>query len=311
MEEMRKVYAKTVELLYENDKNVFALEADLSSSMSTGGLKEKLGNNYINVGIMEANMIGIASGLNLCGGYAFVHSFGQFIARRAYDQLFISLAYAGCNACLVGSDAGVSAEHNGGTHMTFEDMGIIRNIPNIYIYDVCDPLQLKKILEDSYNNKRLVYIRTFRKAGKFSIYNSIDEIGDGATLLKDKGNITLIATGLAVHECIEAAKKLEDSGINVKVIDVHRIKPLNEKFVLNVIENDDVVITCENHSINNGLGSTIAELLSEKCPKKLVRLGVNNRFGQVGTLDYLLKDYNFDSDYIVNTIKSLKNNKNY
>ncbi len=139
--EMRKQYANILQELYEHDKNVFALEADLSSSMATAGLKKTMGSNYINVGIMEANMVGVAAGINVAGGVCFVHSFGQFIARRALDQVFVSLAYAKVHCVLVGSDAGVSAEHNGGTHMTFEDSGIMRTIPGVCIYDVSDPVQ--------------------------------------------------------------------------------------------------------------------------------------------------------------------------
>lgn len=165
--EMRQAYAKVVGDLYaEHPGEIYALEADLSSSMSTSGLAEVMGANYVNVGIMEAHMVSLAAGLNLTGGFAFAHSFGQFLARRAMDQIFVSLAYAGLSGCLVGSDAGVTAEHNGGTHMTFEDMGIVRVIPKATVYEVSDPVEFEHALRDAYARKGLTYIRTIRKAPK-------------------------------------------------------------------------------------------------------------------------------------------------
>lgn len=297
--EMRKSYAKTVEKLFKKDSNIFALEADLSSSMSTSGLKEIMGKNYINLGIMEANMIGVASSINLAGGYCFVHSFGQFLTRRAMDQIFISLGYSKLSACLVGSDAGVTAEHNGGTHMTFEDVGILRIIPNIEIYDVCDPVQFNKVLEYAYESKKLIYIRTARKKQELAIYSEETKFENtGANILKKGKSITILACGIEVKEALEAADKLEKHGIYAEVIDVYRIKPLNEEVILKSAQKTGRVITCENHSINNGLGSSVAELLSEKYPIKVKRIGINNRFGQVGKQDYLMKEYNLTADDI-------------
>lgn len=299
--EMRLSYAQTIEEIFINDKNVYALEADLSSAMATSRLKDSMGSNYINLGIMEANMLGVASGINLGGGYCFVHSFGQFLTRRAYDQLFVSLAYAGLKACLVGSDAGVSAEHNGGTHMTFEDMGIVRNIPGIKIYDVCDPIEFNKVLKESYESNSLAYIRTFRKKGE-PVYKDSNDIGDGCTVLNQGKTVTIIASGLAVQECIHAVQELRKKGLDPTLLDCYRVKPLNKNIILDNIKNADLVITCENHSIINGLGSSIAELICENNPKRLVRMGIRDRFGQVGQQRYLLSNYGFDKETIVERV---------
>lgn len=300
--EMREIYANTVEHLYKNDDNVYALEADLSNAMSTKKLKDIMGKNYVDLGIMEANMIGVASGINLAGGYAFVHSFGQFLTRRAMDQIFISLAYSNLSACLVGSDSGVTAEHNGGTHMSFEDMAILRVIPNINIYDVCDPIEFEYVLKKAYKQKQLAYIRTARKQPEINIYGANEKFEDdkGAKVLKTGSDVSLLACGIEVGEAVKASEKLRQKGIDAEVIDVYRIKPLDENTILQSAKKTKKIVTCENHSIIGALGSAVAELLSEKEPTQLKRVGIKDKFGQVGQIDYLKKEYRISCDDIVN-----------
>lgn len=304
--EMRKAYAKTIEELYQNDKNIFALEADLSGSMSTASLKSIMGENYLNLGIMEANMISVAVGINLAGGYCYIHSFGQFLARRAMDQIFISMAYAGLKGCLVGSDSGVTAEHNGGTHMTFEDMGIIRTIPGVEIYDVCDPVELSKILKEARNKNVLTYIRTARKKASRDIYSDEEIFSEsGAKVLREGNDVTILACGIEVNEALKAADRLSNEGIEAEVIDCYRIKPIDEDIVLKSAEKTGKVVTCENHNVMNGLGSAVAELLSEKLPTKMYRIGVREKFGQVGKLDYLMKEYKLTDKDIEEAVNRL------
>lgn len=304
--EMRKAYAKTIEELYQNDKNIFALEADLSGSMSTASLKSIMGENYLNLGIMEANMISVAAGINLAGGYCYIHSFGQFLARRAMDQIFISMAYAGLKGCLVGSDSGVTAEHNGGTHMTFEDMGIIRTIPGVEIYDVCDPVELSKILKEARNKNVLTYIRTARKKASRDIYSDEEIFSEsGAKVLREGNDVTILACGIEVNEALKAADRLSNEGIEAEVIDCYRIKPIDEDIVLKSAEKTGKVVTCENHNVMNGLGSAVAELLSEKLPTKMYRIGVREKFGQVGKLDYLMKEYKLTDKDIEEAVNRL------
>lgn len=291
--EMRQAYARTVEALHaEHPGEIYALEADLSSSMSTAGLAELMGPNYVNVGIMEAHMVSAAAGINLAGGYAFAHSFGQFIARRAMDQVFVSLAYAGLSACLVGSDSGVTAEHNGGTHMTFEDMGIIRVIPNVTLYDVSDQVQLEAAMRKAYQNKGLTYIRTIRKAPKRQLYPIGTDFGDaGARVLRSGNDVSLFACGIEVAEALEAADLLAAKGISAEVVDVYRIKPLDAEVLLDSVRRTGAAVTAENHNVTNGLGSAVAELLGEHQPTPQYRVGVRDQFGQVGTTAYLTEFY--------------------
>lgn len=294
--ELRKAYAATVVRLHEQfPDEVFALEADLSTSMATDGLKEVMGEHYVNVGIMEAHMIGTAAGLSAVGGFAFVHSFGQFLTRRAMDQIFVSLAYAQLDACLVGSDAGVTAEHNGGTHMTFEDMGIVRVIPGIHVYDVCSPVQLAAVLTQAHQRKGLTYVRTQRKAPAMEVYpDGFSAADSGAVVLREGLDVSLFACGIEVPEALAAADLLAERGISAEVVDVFRVKPLDEKVLLDSARRTGAVVTCENHNVINGLGSAVAELLGENLPTPMRRVGVRERFGQVGTTDYLLQQYGLD-----------------
>ncbi|MEL4358224.1 MULTISPECIES: transketolase family protein [unclassified Luteococcus] len=291
--ELRKAYAQTVEELFrEFPEEIYALEADLSSSMSTDRLAEPMGEHYVNVGIMEAHMIGTAAGLAAVGGYAFVHSFGQFLTRRAMDQIFVSLAYAQLGACLVGSDAGVTAEHNGGTHMTFEDMGIVRVIPGIHVYDVCSPVQLAAVLREAHRRRGLTYVRTQRKAPAVEVYpEGFGAAEAGAVVLREGSDVSLLACGIEVSEALAAADLLAEQGISAEVVDVFRVKPLDETVVLGSARRTGAVITCENHNVINGLGSAVAELLAEQLPTPLYRIGVREQFGQVGTTAYLLEHY--------------------
>lgn len=296
---LRDVYSNCIYEIASKDNDVYVLEADLSSSMATNKLREKLGSQYVNVGIMESNMVGVASGISLAGGFSFSHTFAQFMTRRAFDQIFISLGYSKQNACLVGSDAGVSAEFNGGTHMPFEDIALMNTIPNCTIYDVSDGYQLKYALENSYKNKGLTYIRTIRKENS-AIYSEVEDFSDGIKVFAEKkdSDVVILACGIMVSEALKAKEILEEKGIGVKVIDVFRLKPLNEVAILNELKDFDKVIVCENHSINGGLNSIISLLLSNNMPKLVKSVAVND-FGQVGTIDYLKEFYHLTYNDII------------
>lgn len=305
--ELRKAYAATVEQLWrEHPEQVYALEADLSSSMSTIGLRDIMGPHYLDVGIMEAHMIATAAGLSVVGGYAYVHSFGQFLTRRAMDQIFVSLAYARLSACLVGSDAGVTAEHNGGTHMTFEDMGIVRLIPGIHVYDVCSPVQLAHVLRQARERGGLTYVRTQRKAAETDVYPDGHAFGEaGAIVLREGTDVTLLACGIEVPEAMVAAEQLAAQGISAEVVDVFRVKPLDVDVILGSVRKTGAVVTCENHNVQNGLGSAVAELLGEELPTPMRRVGVREQFGQVGTTRYLMEQYGIDAAGMVAAVQEV------
>ncbi|WP_348921843.1 transketolase family protein [Enterococcus rotai] len=287
--EMRQVYTKTILALAEKDQKVVALEADLASSMGTSKLKEQLGKRYINVGIMEAEEMGAAAGLAVTGFTPFIHTFAPFATRRSFDQVFLSLGYAKNHAVIVGTDPGVTAEMNGGTHMPFEDVALMRVIPGNHIYEVSDPYQFKAILEYAHTAKGLFYIRTIRKQAT-SLYTGEEDFSKGYCKLKDGTDGTIFASGIMVEEALQAATDLEKLGLSVQVIDLFRIKPMNEEIVIEAAKLGPIV-TAENHNVIGGLGSAVAEIVTENHPVKMKRIGVKEQFGQVGKLEYLKEVY--------------------
>ncbi|EOH93347.1 hypothetical protein UAW_02595 [Enterococcus haemoperoxidus ATCC BAA-382] len=287
--EMRQVYTETILALAEKDQKVVALEADLASSMGTSKLKEQLGKHYINVGIMEAEEMGAAAGLAVTGFTPFIHTFAPFATRRSFDQVFLSLGYAKNHAVIVGTDPGVTAEMNGGTHMPFEDVALMRVIPGNNIYEVSDPYQFKAILEYAHTAKGLFYIRTIRKQAT-SLYTGEEDFSKGYVKLKEGTAGTIFASGIMVEEALQAAVDLEEQGISVQVIDLFRIKPMNEEIVIEAAKMGPVV-TAENHNVIGGLGSAVAEIVAENHPVKMKRIGVKEQFGQVGKMEYLKEVY--------------------
>lgn len=300
--ELREVYVETVRDIALNDDNVFVLEADLATSMGTDTLKHELGNRYINVGIAEGQAICVAAGIAAAGGVAFVHSFASFLTRRAFDQIFISLAYAKQHAILIGSDAGITTETNGGTHMCFEDMALMRSIPNAYVYDISDTISLEEVLRYSYTKKGLHYIRTARKKVDKLYDNKNVDIEKGYSILKRGKDITLMVSGILAGEALKAADLLAEYSIDVQVVNIHKVKPIPCDIVQASIKKG-VIFTLENHNVIGGLGSAIAEYTSAHSPVYVYRMGVQNQFGQVGKLDYLKNVYGLDFVSIADTIR--------
>lgn len=304
--EMRKVYSDFLANNVDNSKNIAVLEADLSSSMSTNTLKELFGSRYINVGIMEQEMIGVAAGMSLLGYKPYIHTFGPFASRRVYDQVFVSLGYAKLNATIVGSDAGVSAEMNGGTHMPFEELALMRLIPNAHVYEVSDDVQFEAVLEETLKLEGLKYIRTTRKA-PYPIYKGDEDFSKGYSVLQSGKDVAIVASGIMVEQSLKAAEELKKDDINVTVVDVFRIKPLNKDLI--ELLSGKTVFTAENHNRAGGLGGAICELLSTRVDTSVHRIGVDESFGQVGQMNYLMGIYGLTSEHIVNNIYEVLKNE--
>ncbi|MCK9639960.1 MAG: transketolase family protein [Prolixibacteraceae bacterium] len=308
--EMRAVYAQTLIKLAEEDDRIVLLEADLMKATGTTVFKNKFPDRIFNVGVAEANMVGIAAGLSAGGKIPFAASFGCFASRRAYDQFFISANYAQQNVKLVGTDPGISAAFNGGTHMPFEDAGIMRNIPKLVVFEPCDPVSLGKLIIQSAKHKGSTYMRLHRKAARV-LYpeNEEFELGKGKVLV-DGTDVTIIATGvIMVNEALAAQEQLEKEGISAAVIDMHTIKPIDTELVSRYAKKTGAIITCENHQVINGLGSAVAETLSENNPTLMKRIGINDEFGEVGTQDYLQERFLLTAENITNSAKELLNKK--
>lgn len=303
--EMRELFSNEIEKIMNENDNIVILNADLAKPNGFGNLQKKYPEKVINVGIAEQNMACIAAGMSSYGYIPFICTFTPFASRRICDQIAISICYAKQNVKIIGTDPGISAEYNGGTHMSMEDIGVLRSIPNMVIFEPVDNNQLRNLLPQIIDYKGPVYIRMFRKTTpdifsedeKFNLFKS--------KIIKSGEDVSIFCSGIMVSEVLEANKELEKLGINAEIINVHTIKPLDEETVINSAKKTKAVVTAENHNIIGGLRSAIAETLSESCPVPLRSIGVRDTFGQVGKMPFLKETYNMTSGDIVNAVLSV------
>lgn len=308
--DMRQVYTDTLIELAKENENICVLEADLMSATGTKAFKEAYPERFFNVGVAEANMVGVASGLSSEGKIPFAATFGTFASRRVFDQFFLSSNYAQLNVKLVGTDPGITAQFNGGTHMPFEDIGMMRLIPNLTIVEPSDNISCRALVRLIADHKGSCYVRMHRK-GSQSLYKEDQSftLGKG-NVLQDGDDITLIASGFVmVPEALKAAKILEKEGIKAAVIDMHTIKPLDNDLVLEYAKKSGAIVTCENHQVKGGLGGAVAELLGEQYPTHMGRIGSKDKFGQVGTLEFLMDEYKLTAQDIVDTAREVLRKK--
>jgi len=306
---MRDTYCETMIELASKDKRIVHLDADLLSCISMVPFQKKFPERTFDLGIQEANMIGTAAGLSAAGLIPFAHSFAPFASRRCYDQIFMSCAYAKLNVRIIGSDPGITAAFNGGTHMPFEDMGILRNIPDITIIEPADAVMLRDMIIQTAGMYGVFYIRMLRKnAVKIYEEGSAFEIGKGVTLKEGK-DVSIIATGIMVKEALDAAEELAKEGISAKVINMFTLKPIDSELIIKSAEETGAIVTAENHNIINGLGSAVSEVLSENIPVPLERVGIRDVFGQVGPVNYLREAYDLTSDEIIARVKKVLKRK--
>ena len=304
--ELRMVVVDTLKELMQQDERIVALDADLGGASGWTTLEGTSKERFINVGIAEANMVGTAAGLSLTHYIPFIHTFGPFATRRVFDQMFISGGYAGNTINVYGSDPGFAAGPNGGTHTTWEDVALMRMVPHAIICDAADDVQMAWIIRTFSQLQGVHYVRGNRKA-VHQVYapNSTFELGKG-NLLQEGTDILLIAAGQLVYETLQVAKQLAKEGHSVAVIDMFTIKPLDKELVLAQSKGKKFIVTIENHSINGGLGSAVAETLAENGEGiPLKRIGVNERFGQVGTPDFLQAEFCLTADKIYEQIQPM------
>lgn len=250
-------------------------------------------------------MIGVAAGLSSRGFIPFTHTFGPFASRRACDQIFMSCAYAKQNVKVVGSDPGITAALNGGTHMPFEDLGIMSTIPEMTVVEACDAVSLGKIVRLAKETYGTWYIRLHRKPAPV-IYEAESEFAVGKScLLREGTDVTIFAIGYLVAEALKAADLLAAEGISARVVDMWCLKPLDEAAVVAAAKETGAIVTAENHNIRNGLGSAVASALALNCPAPLEMVGVQDEFGEVGQVDYLAKRFNLTADEIVAKTKKV------
>lgn len=284
---LRDFYVETMHQILQADENVVTMDADLMGSMGLQPVMEQFPQRVLNVGIQEANMIGMGAGMSNLGKKPYIHTFAAFASRRDFDQIFISGAYAGNPLKVIGSDPGICSKYNGGTHMPFEDIAMMRTIPGVAIFEVTDGTMFARVLKMVKDYPGVVYIRTDRLAA-IKVYDSAStfEIGKG-NVLKDGSDVTLIAAGFLVAEALKAAELLAKENISAAVIDIFSIKPIDRELITQYAQKTGAVVTAENHNINGGLGDAVAAVLSENCPTYLKKIAVDEAFGEVGSLEYL------------------------
>ena len=301
----RESYGNALTALGREHDNLVVLDADLAEATKTGIFKKEFPERHIDCGIAEANMIGIAAGLASCGKVPFCSSFAMFAAGRTFEQIRNSVGYPHLNVKIGATHAGISVGEDGATHQCNEDIALMRTIPGMTIINPSDDIEAKAAVKAAYEMEGPVYLRFGRLA--VPVINDREdyhfEIGKGV-VLQEGTDLTIIATGLEVNEAMEAAKLLAQGGIRAEVINMHTIKPLDAELVARAAAKTGKVVTVEEHSIIGGLGSAVAEVLAEKQPAKLLRIGVEDRFGESGPAVKLLEKYGLDAAGIYNKIKT-------
>lgn len=301
----RESYGKAlVELAKEHD-DIVVLDADLAAATKTGIFKKEFPDRHINCGIAEANMMGIAAGLSTCGKVPFASTFAMFAAGRAFEQIRNSVGYPHLNVKIGATHAGISVGEDGATHQCNEDIALMRTIPGMTIINPCDDIEAKAAVKAAYEMEGPVYLRFGRLAAP--IVNQEDysfEIGKGITL-KEGSDVSIVATGLMVSAALEAAEKLKEDGISAEVINIHTIKPIDEELILQTAKKTGKVVTVEEHSVIGGLGSAVCEVLSEKYPTPVMRIGVQDVFGHSGPALELLKEFGLDGEGIYRKVKEI------
>lgn len=300
----RESYGNALAELGAEHKDVVVLDADLAAATKTGVFKKAFPERFIDCGIAECNMMGVAAGLATTGLVPFASSFAMFAAGRAFEQVRNSIGYPHLNVKIGATHAGISVGEDGATHQCNEDIALMRTIPGMVVISPADDVEAKAAVKAAYEHQGPVYLRFGRLAVPV-INDRPDykfEIGKGVVLREGK-DLTIIATGLPVSNCLEAAEKLAADGIDAKVINIHTIKPLDEDLVIAAAKETGKVVTVEEHSVIGGLGSAVCDVLAEKAPTKVMKIGINDTFGESGPAVELLKKYGLDTDSIYEKIK--------
>ena len=301
----RESYGEALRDLAEEYKDLVVLDADLAAATKTGIFKKAYPDRFFDCGIAEANMMGVAAGLAAAGKVPFASTFAMFAAGRAFEIVRNSIGYPHLNVKIGATHAGISVGEDGATHQCNEDIALMRTIPGMTIINPCDDVEAKAAVKAALDFEGPVYMRFGRLA--VPVINDAEnykfELGKGV-VMKDGKDVTIAATGLMVNEAVEAAKTLEADGISARVVNIHTIKPLDKELICKCAKETGLIVTAEEHSIIGGLGSAVAEAVTEGCPVPVVKIGVNDEFGHSGPAVDLLKEFGLSAENIVNTVKA-------
>lgn len=308
--ELREVFATSLKNMMEQDERVVLIDADLAKASGTIGIRSVFPERALDAGVAEADMVSIAAGLASYGFKPFVTTFAPFASRRVCDQVAMSVCYAKQNVKIVGTDPGIAAELNGGTHMGVEDIGVLRSLVSLVIFEPVDAVQLEQAMPAIMAYDGPVYIRLFRKAipdvfgadYKFDLFK--------ADTIKQGKDVTIFASGIMVQESVQALELLKAEGIDAELINVHTIKPIDVETVVRSAAKTGCVVTAENHSTVGGLYSAVAEVLSKEQPTVMEAVGMDNMFGEVGKLPYLKERFHMRAEDIAAAAKRVMAKKN-
>ena len=299
----RQSYGEELALLGEENENVVVLDADLTTATKTEIFAKKFPERFFNIGIAEQNMISTASGLASCGKIPYASTFAVFAAGRAYDQIRNSVCYPNANVKICATHAGITVGEDGATHQMIEDLSLMRTLPNLTVMCTSDDTQTRWAIREIAKTKNPVYIRLCRLATPV-IYDQTQEFEIGKAVQIGEGtDATIFATGVTVSEALKAKENLAKENINVRVVDIHTIKPIDEEMIVKCAKETKKLISVEDHNIIGGLGSAITEVLTDKCPTKLIRMGIKDTFGKSGKAEELMKYFKLTGDDIVDTVK--------
>ena len=301
----KEILGRVIPDMCEKDSDVIYLDADLMNCIGTLKWGMQHPERAIDCGIAEANMIGVAAGLAAEGFKPICHTFGPFASRRCFDQVFLSAAYAKNDITIIGTDPGVTAALNGGTHMPFEDVALYRTIPTATIFEPSDMNCLESILRQCTDIPGVKYIRVGRKNLAKVYEDGVEAEVGKAQVLRDGKDVTIVAAGIMIHEAMQAAKELAEEGIDAAVIDMFTIKPIDAKTIEEYAKKTGRVVVCENHSKHGGLYSAVLEVLSEHCPVPAECVAVEDEFGEVGPQNYLQERFGLTKEHVKEQVKKV------
>lgn len=300
----REAYGKALVKLSTLNENVVVLDADLSKSTKTADFKAVSPERFINMGIAESNMMGVAAGLATCGKIPFASTFAMFAAGRAFEQIRNSICYPELNVKVCATHAGLTVGEDGATHQSIEDISLMRSIPNMTVINPADAVETEAAILAVAEYQGPCYVRLGRLA--VNVINDADtykfEIGKGVTLAEGN-DVTIVATGIMVELALEAKEQLAKDGINARVINIHTIKPIDKDLLIQAAKETGAMVTAEEHSVIGGLGSAVAEVVTEACPVPVLKVGIKDTFGESGNPNELLKVYGLTVDEIVENSK--------
>lgn len=295
----RQSYGEALAELGKENEDIVVLDADLSSATKTNIFAKEFPKRFFNMGIAEQDMVSTAAGMSTMGKIPFLSTFAVFAAGRAYDQIRNSVCYPKLNVKICATHAGITVGEDGATHQMLEDISIMRTLPNMIVISPSDDMQTKWAIKEAAKIKGPVYVRLSRLATP-EIYNSQSEFEFGKGVqFGDGTDGTVIATGVTVAEALKAKEELANKGVNIRVIDIHTIKPIDKDIIVKAAKETNKIITIEDHNIIGGLGTAVCEVLSENYPTKVIRMGIKDRFGTSGKAEELMKYFNITSEDIV------------